>query len=176
MAGLITGQGTSGLLGAAPLACLYQHTRGKRRFHFSPARSRTEASWRSDLCPPAWLVRLLEFPRAVSVCCRERSGGPRLEAATASTAAEATTSVMAKTGSSKFAVSVAVIGSKTALSRCRAQARRVAHRLLSGRDTGRIAPRRERFGAEVAVSASRDEMTRSGEDVVGRVQGQETLG
>ncbi len=64
-----------------------------------------------------------------------------------------------------------------ALSRCRAQARRVAHRLLSGRDTGRIAPRLERFGAEEAVSASRDEMTRNGEDVVGgRVQGQEPLG
>src|SRR5215208_6629563 len=64
-----------------------------------------------------------------------------------------------------------------ALSRCRAQARRVAYRLLSGRDTGRIAPRLERFGAEEAVSASRDEMTRNGEDVVGgRVQGQETLG
>jgi hypothetical protein len=64
-----------------------------------------------------------------------------------------------------------------ALSRCRAQARRVAHRLMSGGDTGRIAPRLERFGAEVAVSASRDEMTRNGEDVVGGcVQGQEPLG
>jgi hypothetical protein len=54
-----------------------------------------------------------------------------------------------------------------ALSRCRAQARRVAHRLMSGGDTGRVAPRLERFGAEEAVSASRDEMTRNGESVVG---------
>src|SRR5215208_4587219 len=61
-----------------------------------------------------------------------------------------------------------------ALSRCRAQARRVAHQLMSGWDTGRVAPRLERFGAEEAVRASRDEMTRNGEDVVGgRVQGQE---
>ena len=48
---------------------------------------------------------------------------------------------------------------------------------MSGWDTGRIAPRLERFGAEEAVRASRDEMTRNGEDVVGgRVQGQEPLG
>ena len=64
-----------------------------------------------------------------------------------------------------------------ALSRCRAQARRVAHRLMSGWDTGRVAPRLERFGAEEALSASRDEVTRNGEDVVGgRMQGQEPLG
>ncbi len=72
---------------------------------------------------------------------------------------------------------LAELAADLALSRCRAQARRVAHRLMSGGDTGRIAPRLERFGAEEAVSASRDEMTRNGEDVVGgRVQGQETLG
>ena len=64
-----------------------------------------------------------------------------------------------------------------ALSRCRAQARRVAPRLMSGRDTSRIAPCLERLGSEEAVCASRDEMTRDGEEVVGgRVQGQEPLG
>jgi hypothetical protein len=43
----------------------YQHTRGKRRFHFSPALSSKEASRRSDLCPPACSALLLVFPLAV---------------------------------------------------------------------------------------------------------------
>jgi hypothetical protein len=48
---------------------------------------------------------------------------------------------------------------------------------MSGRDTGRIPPRLERFGSEEVVSASGDEVTRNGEDVVGgRVQGKEPLG
>ncbi len=66
---------------------------------------------------------------------------------------------------------------RQALSRSRAQARRVAHRLMSGWDTGRVSPCLKRLSSEEAVSASRDEVTRNGEDVVGgRVQGQEPLG
>ena len=48
--------------------------------------------------------------------------------------------------------------------------------MLSG-NTGRVPPRPERLGSKEAVSASRDEMTRNGEDVVGgRVHREEPLG
>jgi transposase len=56
---------------AAPSACSYQHNRGKRRFHLSPARRSAAASLRSDQCPPAWTALLLVFPRGMPIGCRE---------------------------------------------------------------------------------------------------------
>jgi hypothetical protein len=47
----------------------YQHTRGKRRFHFSPALSSKEASRRSDLCPQL----ALPFSSCSLAQCRRRS-------------------------------------------------------------------------------------------------------
>jgi len=49
------------------LACLYQQTRGKRRFHVSPARRPAEAPWRSDPRRPAWKPPLPLRPRWLPV-------------------------------------------------------------------------------------------------------------
>jgi hypothetical protein len=107
-------------LGSKPLVLArrsesaYQHTRGKRRFHFSPARKTTEASLRSDLCPSVWLVCLLEVPRAVPIGCRGLLGGVGVEAVIGPTAAGAATSIVAKIGSFKFTSAVGG-GSRAAL-------------------------------------------------------------
>src|ERR671917_276947 len=87
------------------LGALYLHTRGKRRFHFSPARSGTEASRRSDLCPPAWLALLVVFPRGVSVRPL-KSREERSEAAAGSAAVGSTISSAAETGAFKLTLVV----------------------------------------------------------------------
>jgi hypothetical protein len=69
------------------------------------------------------------------------------------------------------------VGVPGALSTCRTRPREAAHEAMSGAGTSRIAPCLKRLISKEPVGASRDEMTRDGEGVVGgRVQGQEPLG
>src|SRR4051812_12136451 len=101
------------LLGTAPLACPYQQTRGKRRFHFSPARRRGDVPWRPALRPRPWLALLLH-PRTRPVRPSERSRGLTLKDGTGCTAAGATTSLTIKPGSSRLDGSVAGVGPRIA--------------------------------------------------------------
>ena len=95
------------------MVCLYQQTRGKRRFHFSPARRPVEALWRS---PPRPTARkgLLSLPaRGLPVRSGGSSRGLGIKAGTGSAAADPPTSLAAKTGSSRLSGSAAGIEARS---------------------------------------------------------------
>ena len=94
------------------MACPYQQTRGKRRFHFSPARRRVDAPWRSALRPTAWSA-FLRHPRK-RLRPGERSSGLTLKDGIGGTTAGATASSTVKTGSSRLNGSAAGVRSRTA--------------------------------------------------------------